>query len=178
MRRWVARLPVGYKKYIKNRGRFWWVPAACSGGRRTKQNHDLLQKAGDTHETHSNYSADAHTRCHMRLRTRDSVKMKFSGTSAASTINLNTAVPNYPLQITTKTISPGMVPWAHSPFVMYERSQLIRRRPALARAQIILLSRIWRARVYFASRTAVCCRSVSRKEAIASISRLWRPTAL
>src|ERR1700722_534625 len=46
---------------------------------KTKSLHDLLQKAGSTYETHSNYGADGHYWCRRRLRTTDSGKYDVFG---------------------------------------------------------------------------------------------------
>ena len=79
------------------------------------------------------------------------VKMTFSGTAAASTINLqqpntNTGEDNFAGNGTL------------GPFTFRNVSadrQLLRSRPALARAQLSFIFRGWPARAYFASRTEV-----------------------
>ena len=92
----------------------------------------------------------------------ESVKMTFSGTSVPSTINLQ-----QPNTSNDGDNFAGNGSWVHLPLQMYERSQILRGRPALARARICFFSQNSPVRVCSASTTAVYCKSLSRREAIA-----------
>jgi hypothetical protein len=75
------------------------------------------------------------------------VTLTFSGTAAPSTINLQ-----QPNTLPANRISPGTVPWARSRFELSGLRQVLRNRPALARAFIF---QVWPAREYFASKMGV-----------------------
>jgi hypothetical protein len=75
------------------------------------------------------------------------VKMTFSGTLGDRPFNI--LQPN---TLPANRISPGTVPWARSRFELSGLRQVLRNRPALARAFIF---QVWPAREYFASKMGV-----------------------
>ena len=101
------------------------------------------------------------------------VKMVFSGTSAASTVNLQ-----QPDTSNDEDNFAGKVRWAHSPFVMFARSQFLRHRPALARDQIKFNFADPAGAGVFRFQDGSLLKVNLTQGAIALISRLTRATAL
>src|ERR1700733_8170561 len=66
----IEPIPPGHQQiYTKKVAGFGGPLPPVSADGETKSHHDLLQKAGITNETHSNYGADAQSRYRKRLRT-------------------------------------------------------------------------------------------------------------
>src|SRR5215471_18343302 len=59
------------QRIYKNRGRFWRIAVACTGGRRKMPHHDLPPESRKQNEISNDHGADGEPWCRKRLRTTE-----------------------------------------------------------------------------------------------------------